>query len=163
MPQLSAAQHAAIQIIAAGLDDATFDWALTGSMSFALQGVAIVPNDIDLQTDAMGAYACAERFAAAIVQPVQFLSAASIRSHFGALLIAGVKVEIMGALQKRLANGEWEEPVRVAEHRVWVRYGELRLPALDLAYEARAYRMMGRIARAERLEEFLARPTERQA
>jgi len=51
-----------------------------------------------------------------IVQPVRYVISEHIRSHFGILKIEGVKVEIMGALQKRLDGQRWESPVEVAEH-----------------------------------------------
>lgn len=132
-------------------------WALTGSMSFALQGLPVEPHDIDIQTDAQGAYALAACFAGRVTRPVAFSGTEAIRSHFGALTIEGVAVEIMGALQKRLPDGTWEDPVDVALHRRWIEVEGLRVPVLDLAYEARAYRVLGRTARAELLEDWLAR------
>lgn len=141
--------------VLAGRLDATLVWALTGSTAFALQGVSVEPHDIDVQTDAAGAVAIAARFPEAVVQPVAFSGTERIRSHFGVLEIGGLRVEIMGALQKRLPDGGWEAPVDVAALRRWITVGELRLPVLDLAYEARAYRWLGRIDRAELLEDWL--------
>ncbi len=39
-------------------DELPYDlpWALTGSASFALQGVSLAPEDVDVQTSAAGAY-----------------------------------------------------------------------------------------------------------
>jgi hypothetical protein len=71
-------------------------WALTGSASFALRGIDFVVNDIDLQTDKLGAYQIEQCFSNHIFQPVTFSSSDRIRSHFGVLLIDGVRVEIMG-------------------------------------------------------------------
>ena len=76
-------------------------WALTGSTSFALQGVPVSPRDIDVQTDEAEAYEIERRFAASVLRPLTFASTERIRSHFGALRIGGVTVEIMGGVQKR--------------------------------------------------------------
>lgn len=148
---LPEAHSAALRALVAGLLDAPIDWALTGSTSFALQGVPVAPNDIDVQTDAAGAYAIAARLSAAVVAPVRPSGTERIRSHFGALALAGVRVELMGDLQKRLPDGRWEAPVVIRPHRRWLRYAGLLLPVLDLAYEAQAYRIMGRAERADLL------------
>ena len=139
----------------AGRLDASLVWALTGSTAFALQGVPVEPHDIDVQTDVPGAYTIAARFSEAVVQPVAFSGTDRVRSHFGALEIAGLRVELMGGLQKRLPDGGWEAPVDVAALRRWITVDGLRLPVLDLAYEARAYRRLGRTERADLLENWL--------
>jgi hypothetical protein len=139
----------------AGRLDKTIVWALTGSTAFVLQGVPVEPHDIDVQTDAAGAGAIAARFSQAIVQPVAFSGTDRVRSYFGALELHGLRVEIMGALQKRQPDGSWETPVDVVALRRWITVGGLRLPVLDLAYEARAYRLLGRVERADLLEAWL--------
>lgn len=44
------------------LNDADVKWAVTGSLGFALQGVPVEPNDIDIQTDKRGAYEIERHF-----------------------------------------------------------------------------------------------------
>lgn len=155
MSTLTPAFSAALQSIAVALLGAPIDWALTGSLGFALQGGAVSPRDIDIQTDAEGAYAIAQRLADYVVSPVTYVASPAIRSHLGALEIAGVTVEVMGALQKRLPNGAWEPPVDVRLHRRWVRAADQLLPVLDLAYEEQAYRALGRTERADMLRQRL--------
>jgi hypothetical protein len=147
---------AALCVLAERLASTDIVWALTGSTSFALQGVPIPVHDIDVQTDATGAYRIAELFADKVARPVAFSEADRIRSHFGALSIAGVTVELLGGLQKRLPDGHWEEPVDVRAHRRFVQLADLTLPVLDLAYEERAYRTLGRVEKAELLRRHLA-------
>ncbi|MCL0057053.1 GNAT family N-acetyltransferase [Dehalococcoidia bacterium] len=62
-------------------------------------------------------------------------SSEQIRSHFGALEIKGIKVEIMGDLQKRLANQKWEEPVRIESYRHWIEIDEVRIPVKILPFQ----------------------------
>jgi aminoglycoside-2''-adenylyltransferase len=147
---------AALRELEARLRGSGVRWALTGTASFALQGMPVDAHDIDVQTDAAGAYALAGRFAKAVTRPVTFSEAGRIRSHFGALRLYGVTVEIMGDIAKRLPERHWEEPVDLDAHTRFVEAHGLRLPVLALEYEAAAYRTLGRIQTAEMLESWLA-------
>jgi hypothetical protein len=82
-------------------------------------------------------------FQALVTRKVTFSSTKNIRSHFGALVIDGVKVEIMGAIQKRLPDGTWEEPVRVERYKRFVEIEDMHIPVLSLEYEYSAYLKMG--------------------
>lgn len=112
-------------------------WALTGSTSFALQWVAVPVNDIDIQTGREQAYLLAACFSEHVLRPVTFSETGRVRSHFGALIIAGVITELMGGLQKRLLDGSWEEPVDVARYRRFVSLDDLSVPVLDLRTRSR--------------------------
>jgi hypothetical protein len=50
----------------------------------------------------------------------------------------------MGAIQKLLPDGAWEEPVYVEAYRRWVETDDLLVPVLDLDYEYQAYLKLGR-------------------
>ncbi len=130
-------------------------WAVTGSLGFALQGVPVAVRDIDIQTDREGAYRIAALFAASVTLPVAWRADERIRSHFGRLTLDGMAVEIMGAVQKRLADGAWEDPVDIARYRQFVAFEGLRVPVLSLAYECQAYRRLGRLEKAALLERWL--------
>jgi hypothetical protein len=65
----------------------------------------VEPRDIDIQTDEAGAYAIARLFSECVTRPIAFSAADRIRSHFGALLVDGVKVEVMGDIHKRPDDG----------------------------------------------------------
>src|SRR5690606_41774107 len=104
-----------------GLAGSSAVWVVTGSLGMALQGMPVTVNDIDIQTDRSGAYEIERRFAPFVTRKVTFSEAETIRSHFGSLTIDGIRVEIMGDIQKRLEDGSWEEPVDPAPFR---RYGK---------------------------------------
>lgn len=142
-------------IAAAAARDPGLCWALTGSTSFALQGMDLAVHDIDIQTDADSAYRLERLLQTYVVEPVRFCGTPAIRSHFGRLLIGGVEVEIMGDIQKRLPDGGWEEPFPLAPLTETVPFEGGSLPVLSLAHEAKAYRMMGRLDRADHIESFL--------
>ncbi|WP_205703969.1 hypothetical protein [Candidatus Chloroploca sp. Khr17] len=156
-PELISPQHvAALRALADRLAVTDIVWALTGSMSFALQGVAVPAHDIDVQTDAAGAYRIATLFPNEVLRPVGFSGTERIRSHFGVLTLSGVIVELMGGVQKRLPDRDWEPVVDVRTHRCFVQFADLSIPVLALAYEEHAYRMLGRIERADLLRRHLA-------
>ena len=146
-----------LQELYARLKGSDVNWALTGSVSFALQGVLVEVHDIDVQTDAAGAYEIERRFSDCLVESVSYPSDDRIRSHFGALIIDGIRVEICGAIQKRLPDGTWEDPVDPARHKCSVQVEGTSLPVLALEYECVAYRILGRMEEAELLRKCLAR------
>ncbi|KPL07248.1 hypothetical protein AMJ86_05085 [bacterium SM23_57] len=144
-----------LKIICSRLKDSGFNWALTGSLGMALQGVNVEVHDIDLQTDKRGAYEIEKCLEEHVVRPVRFSESERIRSHYGALEINGVAVEVMGALQKRLDDGKWEEPVNIENYQLWISFDEMEIPVLSLAYEYHAYRILGREDRAKMLMQWL--------
>ena len=145
---------AALQIILPRLAETDITWVLTGSTSFALQGLPLTPNDIDLQTDQAGACEIERCFQEFVTHPVQFSSTGTVRSHFGELSIHGVKVEIIGDIEKLLPDGTWSPPPDLRQHTCWVEWGTFQIPVLSLEYEADAYQKLGRVDRAAQLREW---------
>ena len=139
------------------LQDSPINWVVTGSLGMALQGVPVEVHDIDIQTNRNGAYEIERRFAEYVVKPVTYSVSERIRSHFGMLEIDGIKVEIMGDLQKRLDNQTWEEPVKVEGYRYWIEVAGMRIPVLSLEYEYQAYLKLDRAEKAEMLRSWLQR------
>ncbi|HLG65897.1 MAG TPA: hypothetical protein VKY19_28530 [Ktedonosporobacter sp.] len=136
----------------ARLAETDINWVVTGSFSFALQGAPITPDDIDLQTDKAGAYAIERSFAQYVTRNVTFVTSEQIRSHLGALMIDAITVEIMGDIQKRLADGTWEEPLDLMQHRQFIAFEHMSIPVLSLEYEYQAYMKLGRIEKARMLQ-----------
>lgn len=145
-----------IKMIHGKLTGSDIVWALTGSTSFAIQGLDVVPKDIDIQTDKEGAYRIEELFSEYVVERVKFKESELIRSHFGKLVIDGIDVEIMGDIQKKV-DGNWEPPVNLPQYILFVDFQGLKLPVLSLEYEAEAYRKLHRYDRARVLSEFTSR------
>jgi sugar phosphate isomerase/epimerase len=148
-------QERALLVLLKALQGHDVAWALTGSAAFALQGVPVGPHDIDVQTDEAGAYAIQSLFPGRVQRPVTLSEATNVRSHFGAITVEGVEVEIMGALQKRLPSGGWEPPVDVRALRIFVPWEGYQVPVLPLEYECGAYARLGRYERAAELRRFL--------
>ena len=134
-------------------------WVLTGSTAFALQGMKVAPGDIDIQTDVEGAYSIARLLSASFpgceIDPVALRESELIRSHLGRFNVLGVKVEVMGGMQKRKPEGPWEPTPDIASLRTFTYWKSRAVPVLPLAYEREAYVRMGRRDRAEQLGKFL--------
>jgi len=137
------------------LNITSVNWAVTGSFSFALQGVPVEPNDIDIQTDKRGAYEIERYFSEFMTKRVTLSSTEKIRSYFGELMINGIKVEIMGDIQKSLEDGSWENPVDLEHHKRVVQVEGMQVPVLSLEYEYQAYLKLGRVDKAEMLRNWL--------
>ncbi|HAJ32207.1 MAG TPA: hypothetical protein DCK79_02370 [Candidatus Atribacteria bacterium] len=137
------------------LNKTSVNWAVTGSLGFALQGVPVEPNDLDIQIDKRGVYEIERHLSEFVTKRVTFSSTERIRSYFGELIIDGIKVEIMGDIQKRLKDGSWENPVDLEYHKRVVEVEEMKVPVLSLEYEYQAYLKLGRIEKAEMLRNWL--------
>jgi hypothetical protein len=145
----------ALRIIVEQLSDLPEAWALTGSVGMVLQGMPLEVHDIDLQTSPLGAIQIQQRLAEWMSVAVRQVESPRMRSLLGKAILQGVEVEIIGGVQKRLENEEWEEPVNVAEHCRRVEWQGLSVPVLALEYEAEAYRRMGRLEKAEQIDRWL--------
>lgn len=137
------------------LQNTDVNWVVTGSLAFALQGARIEPHDIDIQTDQRGAYEIEHLLSEFVVEKVTFSSSESIRSHFGVLMIDGIKVEVMGDIQKRSERGDWGAPVDLEHHKRFIEVGRMQVPVLSLEYEYQAYLKLGRIDEAQMLRRLL--------
>jgi hypothetical protein len=156
---LTSAHLDALRTIQRALSGTSVNWVVTGSTGFALQGLPVQVHDIDLQTDAAGAYEIEQMFSALVTRPVAFTEAERIRSHFGALRIGKIDVEIMGDIQHRGDDGTWESPVDLQHTRQLVECAGMRVPVLSLESEYHAYLKMGRLERAAMIREWMQRRT----
>jgi hypothetical protein len=154
-PGLSPPFQRALRSIGRRLKDFQSTWAISGSLGFWLHGMQVTPADIDLQTTEKGAYLLEEALGGIRLKRVRFSQAESIRSHYGAQKLEGVKVEIMGAVEKRLPNGAWDPPPKLEQVLDMIRWEGFDLPVVSLEYEMEAYRTLGRHRRAAQIEAFL--------
>lgn len=146
----------ALTKIVTALKGQGISWAVTGSMGFALQGVPVTPNDIDLQTDTQGAYEIEQILNDFISRSVTPKTIDNMRIMLGRLTIEGVQVDIIGGVQKKQPDGSWESPVDIADHKHFVEYQGMQVPVLDLHYEQKAYLKLGRLEKATMLMDWLA-------
>ena len=146
---------AVLRIIAQQLHGTSINWAVTGSCSLALQGVPVDVHDIDLRTTTQDAYALESVFRPYQKRPVTFASSATVQSHFGALEINGIQVEIIGDMQHRLADGTWEPIMDMNRFKVWVACDTIEIPVMSLEFLYEAYQLLGRPDKVAVLEQWL--------
>ncbi|PSR35306.1 MAG: hypothetical protein C7B46_01155 [Sulfobacillus benefaciens] len=153
--RLTHAQIKALHQIRHALSESNVVWAITGSTAFAIRGLDTVAHDIDLQTDATGAYTIQRLLAPYMVWPVRYRISPKVRSHFGRAIIVGVIVEIMGSIEKRRADGAWASAPNLSALIEWISWDGNTWPVLALDYEASAYHALGRHDVANRLESWI--------
>jgi S-adenosylmethionine-dependent methyltransferase len=143
--------RAVLRAIAGRLDAAGLAYTVVGGTAVALQGVPIPVKDLDLETDAEGAYRFQALFAGHATLPVALREGEVYRSHFGRFDFDGVTAEVMGDLHRREGDG-WVpttatnldtvdldgSPVRVAwledQALAYIRRGRLERAAQCLPY-----------------------------
>jgi SAM-dependent methyltransferase len=91
--------------IARRLSEAGVTYKIVGGTAVALHGVPAPVKDLDLETDAEGAYRFQSLFADHAVKPVALGENETYRSHFGRFDVDGVMVEVMGDVHRRAAGG----------------------------------------------------------
>lgn len=102
--------RAVLRQIAHQLKEAGVDYKVVGGTSTALHGVPVAVRDIDIETDAEGAYRFQALFADHAVEPVALRKSETYRSYFGRFDF-GVTIEVMGDLHRR--EGEQWVPTSV--------------------------------------------------
>ena len=146
----------ALQVLSDRLAGTAIDWAIGASCSLALHGIDVDPHDVDLDTTAAGAYLIEQRCCDLVARPVQFVASPQIRSHWGALAIDGIQVELIGDFQVLRGDGSWAPPPDVRRLRQYVRLDDLRLPVMPLAYVHDAYCLLGKVRKAALIDRWLA-------
>ena len=148
-----------LKLIESKLRGSGVRWVLAGSVSLALQGVNVSPNDIDILTDKEGAFEINRIFKDYEVKPVRFRRSRFFQSYFGEFKIEGVKVEIMGDL-KELVEGEWRSlSQRLSTSRI-IEVEGIKLPVSPLEDQLKSYQALRRkknSSKIQRIREALAR------
>lgn len=155
MQHIRAELRKALQFIVGALQTVEQPWAFTGSLGMALQGVDLAIGDVDIQTTRRGAYEIQDCLAPFSVCEVRYVRSATIRSYLGTFRIAGLDVEVMGDVEKRLDDDTWIDSPHLPSRIQFVNFAGSTFPVLDLHYEKEAYRILGRMDRVAILEEFL--------
>ena len=131
-------------------------WAVMGSLSHALQGLQIQPNDIDISTDRQGAHTIQQLLEPHITRPVTHSQADRVRSHLGELTLHGVKVEIIGDMETTTQNGAWT-PLPDDHPHPHIKVAGASIPVRTLEQETQTYTRLGRTERAEKLRALIER------
>jgi len=144
-----------LKIISKRLTDKNINWVLGGSLNLAIQGVNVIPHDIDILTNQKGALAIQKELDEFTQESVVYKESDLFKSWLGVFEINGVKVEIMGDLSSRASiHDNWRPPTKL-KNPVYITYQDLTIPVKSLKEEYGAYTRMGRTEKAEKIKSCL--------
>ncbi|MEX2680647.1 MAG: hypothetical protein Q6373_003555 [Candidatus Sigynarchaeota archaeon] len=132
-----------LRLVQKELDANRMEWVLVGSLSLYLQGVPVVPHDIDIMTTKSGAYKCQELFKKHVMQPVEWGRTAEFESYFGKFRIGNVLVEVMGEL-KVFESGNWISLAKRLNNPRRIVVRDFDVPVSSLEEQAAAYKRSSR-------------------
>ena len=136
-------------------------WAVMGSTASVLQGICnYTPPDIDLVTTRDGAYIMSGSIGGlgATVRPVGYSESDRYASHFGIFEVLDVKVEVMGDLIIRVADGHidatehfarWSDKVRL------IHFEQHHIPVVPLEWQLVANVLLSRPERSTGIADYL--------
>jgi hypothetical protein len=138
-----------------GLKDSGVSWVVTASLNLALHGLPVEVHDIDVLTDEAGAYEIERRLAQHSVRAVCWRASDRIRSHFGALCLGGVAIDIMGDVETYDEVTGWQPTPEVASNSEIIELRGQPIPVRTLEAEHAAYVRLGRAEKAELVQRWL--------
>jgi hypothetical protein len=159
--QLHSALASVVHTIIPSMFKAQQPWAVMGSTASVLQGIPdYVPPDIDLVTTMEGAYIMsgAVGHAGTVIRQVGFSVSEPYSSHFGIFEVQGIKVEVMGDLIIRVADGvinatdhfaRWSDKVRL------LHFDSVHIPVVPLEWQLVANVLLDRPERSHGIADFL--------
>lgn len=118
-------------------------WVIIGSSSLWLQGVDIVPEDIDILADKEGAIKIGEMLQEFEKRQVSFSRSGRYESFFGQYEIHGVQLEVMGNL-RILIRDEWASYSGRLDRRIFVEVEKMKLPVTSLRDHLESYQNLDR-------------------
>jgi len=142
-----------LRVICPILNDARVEWAVSGSLALALHGLPVVPKDIDLQTDRLGAEQIARLLAEYLSYPPGMqLGVRLVRSYLAQLRIQGLEVQAMGQLEFQSPDGRWNPAPDFRQKRTTVDYLGLSIPVVSLEFLLALYTQLQRPGRVALIE-----------
>ena len=121
-----------------------------GSLSHALQGLKIQPNDIDITTTRQGAHTIQHLLQLHVTRPITHSQADRVRSHLGELTLHGVTVQIIGNMETTTDNDEWT-PLPDDHPHQHIKVARASIPVRTLEQETQTYTRLGRTERVRKL------------
>lgn len=120
----------------------------------ALQGVEVTPRDIDLVTDKQGAFKIGELLKDYEVKKVELTKTEKLSSYLGKFRMGGLEVEVIGDLQAKTSEGKWTESFK-PKRKTTLSLEEMKIPASPLDVELKAYEILGRVEKVQKIRETL--------
>jgi len=119
-----------------------------------LQNTDVSPRDIDIVTNRKGAFQITEPLKDYETQKVRLTKSEKMSSYMGKLCIEGLEVEVIGDFQAKTPKGEWTRFFKL-ERKVILTINDMRIPVSPLETELKAYEILGRTDKVQKIREAL--------
>ncbi len=129
------------------------NWITIGSLGLVLQGISLIPNDIDILTDKMGFHNIEALFKNHIRKTFDYSPLKKSRSLFGTLEYNDITIEIIAELENKF-NGHWESHKGLS-HKKYIQVKDMVIPILSLSYEQYICQQLNRKKKAIQIQNFL--------
>jgi hypothetical protein len=130
-------------------------WLIGGSISLQIQGVLVSANDVDVITTKKGAYEVEKLLKKHVIESVKYSENKQggriLSSYWGKAVIKGVKIDIVGDMK---VNNELLMDFKKEKVEFFIFEG-MRLPLSNLRIHKRAYSLLGRAEKAEKISKHL--------
>jgi len=139
------------------LSNVSDDWAFVGSMNHYIQGVRLVPNDIDIITTKEGIFKIEEVLRKYSTRKVNYSNKKLIRSFYGEFVVDSIKIELFSEIENRI-NGKWHEHPEWEGCIIKYLFNGIEIPLLPLEYELLVYKRLGMKQRERKLLNQIMKP-----
>ncbi len=117
------------------LESMSEKWAVTGSFGQVLQGVNVVPKDIDIISTRVGVRKIQSILKEFTQHKVSYSATNSMRSYFGVIEINSCKIEFFGEIENLLKNNTWEPHIEWEKNITEIVIDSIVVPVITLEYE----------------------------
>lgn len=141
----------ALKILSLRFRENNFIWAVVGSTNLALQGLDIIPRDIDIITTIDSLPKIKNIFGEFDVAEMEEKQSATSGSYWRVVLnINNIEIEVLGEKEQ----GVYAHRL-LAGHKKDILLDDVNIPCLELKSELQAYQETGRQNKVELIESFL--------
>jgi hypothetical protein len=143
-----------LKYLCSNLGRSDIRWVLAGSLSLALQGLEIEPNDIDILTNQLGALKINSILKKYEIKKVKYSETEKAVSFFGVFEIEDVKVEVMGDYKEKQGI-RWVSFSKRLENPKVIEVDGIKIPVSSMKDQLRSYRRSKRPQDVEKVKKIL--------
>lgn len=119
-----------------------------------IQGVDILPKDIDIITDKKGVESLDKLLSEYCIQKPEYSSTEEYRSYYGQYIINSVKIDLVGNFQYKMKDGS-RSKLRSKKKYFEKEYNGMLLFLLPLEEELKEYEELGKLNKVRKINERL--------
>lgn len=125
------------------------NYCLIGAANLFVQGVKVVPRDIDILTDEKTIYEIAERLKQFQIKPIYFDETEGRNSYQTFFKIDGFEIEVLGNVNNAC------RPLDSLDKKVKIKFADFEINCMPLEEELKAYGKMERKDKVELIKKYL--------